>query len=389
MSKRDYYEILGVQKNVSEDDLKKAFRRLAMKYHPDRNPDNAEAEAKFKEAKEAYEILSDSQKRAAYDQFGHAGVDASAGGGRPGNGQGGFGDIFEDIFGDIFGGGGGRGGRGGGGGGGNRAYRGSDLQYNLELTLEEAVFGTTTDIRVPSLQSCETCNGSGAKPGTHPQTCPTCHGNGQVRMQQGFFAIQQTCPHCHGSGKIIADPCPDCHGQGRKEKQKTLSVRIPAGVDNGDRVRLAGEGEGGVNGGPAGDLYVQVFVKAHPLFQRDGDTLHCEMPIRFTTAALGGELEVPTLEGKINLKIPAETQTGKQFRLRGKGVKSVRSATAGDLICRVIVETPVNLTKRQRELLEELDTSMHEGGKKHSPKEHGWTDKAKSFFKDLFEGDKK
>lgn len=386
MSKRDYYEILGVQKNVSEDDLKKAFRRLAMKYHPDRNPDNAEAEAKFKEAKEAYEILSDSQKRAAYDQFGHAGVDASAGG-RSGNGQGGFGDIFEDIFGDIFGGGG-RGGRGGNSGGANRAYRGSDLQYNLELTLEEAVFGTTTDIRVPSLQTCETCNGSGAKPGTHPQTCPTCHGSGQVRMQQGFFAIQQTCPHCHGSGKIIADPCPDCHGQGRKEKQKTLSVRIPAGVDNGDRVRLAGEGEGGVNGGPAGDLYVQVFVKAHPLFQRDGDTLHCEMPIRFTTAALGGELEVPTLEGKINLKIPAETQTGKQFRLRGKGVKSVRSATVGDLICRVIVETPVNLTKRQRELLEELDTSMHEGGKKHSPKEHGWTDKAKGFFKDLFEGDK-
>ena len=382
MSKRDYYEILGVQKNVSEDDLKKAFRRLAMKYHPDRNPDNAEAEAKFKEAKEAYEILSDSQKRAAYDQFGHAGVDASAGGGRPGNGQGGFGDIFEDIFGDIFGGGGGRGGRGGGGGGGNRAYRGSDLQYNLELTLEEAVFVTTTDIRVPSLQSCETCNGSGAKPGTHPQTCPTCHGNGQVRMQQGFFAIQQTCPHCHGSGKIIADPCPDCHGQGRKEKQKTLSVRIPAGVDNGDRVRLAGEGEGGVNGGPAGDLYVQVFVKAHPLFQRDGDTLHCEMPIRFTTAALGGELEVPTLEGKINLKIPAETQTGKQFRLRGKGVAPVRGGGVGDLMCRVVVETPVKLSRRQRELIEEFRTTL-EGDSSHSPNATGWFEGVKRFFGDL------
>ncbi len=388
MSKRDYYEILGVQKNVSEDDLKKAFRRLAMKYHPDRNPDNAEAEAKFKEAKEAYEILSDSQKRAAYDQFGHAGVDPSAGGFGGGRGaQGGFGDIFEDIFGDIFGGG--RGGRSGGGGA-NRAYRGSDLQYNLELSLEDAVFGTTTDIRVPTMQTCETCSGSGAKPGTHPQTCPTCHGQGQVRIQQGFFAIQQTCPHCQGTGKIIADPCTDCHGQGRKEKQKTLSVRIPAGVDNGDRVRLAGEGEAGINGGPAGDLYVQVFVKAHALFQRDGDNLHCEVPIRFTTAALGGELDVPTLDGnKVSLKIPAETQTSKQFRLRGKGVKSVRSSMTGDLICRVVVETPVNLTKRQRELLEELDASMHEGGKKHSPQEHGWTDKAKSFFKDLFEGEKK
>jgi molecular chaperone DnaJ len=384
MSKRDYYEVLGVQKNVSEDDLKKAFRRLAMKHHPDRNPDNAEAEAKFKEAKEAYEILNDAQKRAAYDQFGHAGVDQSAGGfgGGGGGGQGGFGDVFEDIFGDIFGGG--RGGRGGGGGGANRAYRGSDLQYNLELSLEDAVFGTTPDIRVPSMQTCDTCSGSGAKPGTHPKTCPTCHGNGQVRIQQGFFAIQQTCPHCHGKGKIIEDPCHDCHGQGRKEKQKTLSVRIPAGVDNGDRVRLAGEGEAGVNGGPAGDLYVQVFVKPHGLFQRDGDNLHCEVPIRFSTAALGGDFEVPTLDGsKMNLKIPAETQTGKQFRLRGKGVKSVRSASVGDLICRVMVETPVNLTKRQRELLTELDATMHEGGKKHSPQEHGWLDKAKGIFKDF------
>jgi len=387
MSKRDYYEVLGVQKNASEDDLKKAYRRQAMKYHPDRNPDNAEAEGKFKEAKEAYEVLSEPQKRAAYDQFGHAGVDPASGGygGRPGAG-GGFGDVFEDIFGDIFGGA--RGGNRSGGNGGSRAYRGSDLQYNLELSLEEAVFGTTTDIRVPSLQTCETCNGSGAKAGTHPQTCPTCHGNGQVRIQQGFFSIQQTCPHCHGSGKIIPDPCPDCHGQGRKEKQKTLSVRIPMGVDNGDRVRLTGEGEAGLNGGPAGDLYVQVYVKAHPLFQREGDNLHCDVPIGFATAALGGDLEVPTLEGKINLKIPAETQSGKQFRLRGKGVKSVRSATLGDLICRVVVETPVNLTKQQRELLEAFETTMQSGGKRHSPQEHGWADKAKSFFKDLFEGDK-
>lgn len=386
MSKRDFYEILGVQKNASEAELKKAFRRLAMKYHPDRNPDNADAEAKFKEAKEAYEVLNDPQKRAAYDQFGHAGVDQSAGGfgGGAGGGQGGFGDIFEDIFGDIFGGGG-----GGGRGGANRAYRGSDLQYNLELSLEEAVFGTTTDIRVPSMQGCDTCKGSGAKPGTHPETCPTCHGQGQVRIQQGFFAVQQTCPQCHGSGKIIADPCPDCHGQGRKEQQKTLSVRIPAGVDSGDRVRLAGEGEAGLNGGPAGDLYVQVFVKDHELFKRDGDNLYCDVPIRFTTAALGGELDVPTLEGKVTLKIPAETQTGKQFRLRGKGVKSVRSASMGDLICRVVVETPVNLTKRQRELLAELDGSMDEGGKKHSPQQHGWVNKAKDFVKDLFEGEKK
>lgn len=383
MSKRDYYEILGVQKNASDDELKKAFRRLAMKYHPDRNPDNPEAEAKFKEAKEAYEVLTDPQKRAAYDQFGHAGVDPAAGGFGGGRGApGGFGDIFEDIFGDIFSGGRAR--------GGNRAYRGSDLQYNLELTLEEAVFGTNTDIRVPSLQTCDTCGGSGARPGTYPQTCPTCHGSGQVRIQQGFFAIQQTCPHCHGTGKIIPDPCTDCRGQGRKEKHKTLSVKIPAGVDNGDRIRLSGEGEAGLNGGPPGDLYVQVFVKKHPLFERDGDTLYCEVPIRFTTAALGGEFQVPTLDGgKVSLKIPPETQSGKQFRLRGKGVKSVRSQAPGDMICKVVVETPVNLTKRQRELLEEFDRTLHDAGHKHSPQHHGWLDSVKETFKHWFEGDKK
>ncbi len=379
MSKRDYYEVLGVQKNASEDELKKAFRRLAMKHHPDRNPDDAEAEAKFKEAKEAYEILTDRSKRAAYDQFGHAGVDQSmgGGGGRPGAG-GGFGDIFEDIFGNIFGEGGAR-----RGGGGSRAYRGSDLQYNLELTLEEAVFGKEVDIRVPSMQTCKTCTGTGAKKGTHPQSCPTCHGQGQVRIQQGFFTIQQTCPQCHGTGKVIADPCNDCHGQGRIEEQRTLSVRIPAGVDTGDRIRLSGEGEAGLNGGPAGDLYVQVHVKEHELFTREGDSLFCNVPIRFTTAALGGELDVPTLEGNVNLRIPPETQTGKKFRLRNKGVKSVRSSVTGDLICTVIVETPVNLTKRQRELLEELDDSMSEGGQRHSPKEHGWLDRAKGFLDDV------
>lgn len=375
MSKRDYYEVLGVQKNASEDELKKAFRRLAMKYHPDRNPDDAEAEAKFKEAKEAYEVLTDQNKRSAYDQFGHAGVDQVGMG--SGRGSAGFGDIFEDLFGNIFGENGGR------RGGGTRAYRGSDLQYNLELSLEEAVTGKEVDIRIPTLKTCETCSGTGAKKGSYPQTCSTCRGQGQVRSQQGFFSVQQTCPQCHGNGKVITDPCPDCHGQGRTEEHKTLSVKIPAGVDTGDRIRLSGEGEAGLNGGPAGDLYVQIFVKEHELFAREGDNLFCNVPIRFTTAALGGEMEVPTLDGKVTLKIPPETQTGKKFRLRNKGVKSVRSASVGDLVCTVIVETPVNLSTRQRELLEELDQTMSEGGKRHSPKEHSWLDKAKGFIDDV------
>ncbi len=375
MSKRDYYEVLGVQKNASEDELKKAFRRLAMKYHPDRNPDDAEAEAKFKEAKEAYEVLTDQNKRSAYDQFGHAGVDQVGMG--SGRGSAGFGDIFEDLFGNIFGENGGR------RGGGTRAYRGSDLQYNLELSLEEAVTGKEVDIRIPTLKTCETCSGTGAKKGSYPQTCSTCRGQGQVRSQQGFFSVQQTCPQCHGNGKVITDPCPDCHGQGRIEEHKTLSVKIPAGVDTGDRIRLSGEGEAGLNGGPAGDLYVQIFVKEHELFAREGDNLFCNVPIRFTTAALGGEMEVPTLDGKVTLKIPPETQTGKKFRLRNKGVKSVRSASVGDLVCTVIVETPVNLSTRQRELLEELDQTMSEGGKRHSPKEHSWLDKAKGFIDDV------
>lgn len=374
MSKQCYYEILSVQKNCSDGELKKSYRRMAMKFHPDRNPDNEEAEHKFKEVKEAYEILSDSQKRAAYDQFGHAGVDPSrGGGGHAGAGFGGFGDIFEDIF-------------GGGrrqGGGANAAYRGSDLQYNLELTLEEAVFGTTVDIRIPTKQTCTTCDGSGAKEGSQPEACSTCHGQGQVRIQQGFFSVQQTCPHCHGAGTIISDPCGDCHGEGRIEEKKTLEVKIPEGVDSGDRIRLSGEGEAGVNGGPAGDLYVQMHLKAHDLFTRDGDDLHCLVPVRFTLAALGGTLKVPTLEGEVNLKVPAETQTGKVFRLRGKGVKSVRSNMKGDLLCRIDVETPINLTSKQKKLLEQFAVALAKGGEKHSPQQHGWGNKAKLFFENV------
>ncbi|WP_019021213.1 MULTISPECIES: molecular chaperone DnaJ [unclassified Thioalkalivibrio] len=376
MAKRDYYEVLGVSKDASAADIKKAFRRLAMKYHPDRNPGDEDAEARFKEAREAHDVLSDDQKRAAYDRYGHAGVDGSAAGGF-GGGAGGsnFSDIFEDIFGDIFGGGGGR--------GGQRAYRGSDLQYNLELTLEEAVFGTEVQIRIPTTSSCEACDGSGAEPGTSTETCPTCNGMGQVRIQQGFFSVQQTCPRCQGSGRIIPTPCKACGGQGRVQEQSTLDVKVPAGVDTGDRIRLSGQGEAGLNGGPPGDLYVQVRVKPHQLFRRDGNDLHCEVPISFATAALGGELEVPALDGRVNLKIPPETQSGKQFRVSGKGVKSVHGGGVGDLICRVVVETPVNLTKRQKDLLQEFEEETRAGGTKHSPKEHSFFDGVRSFFDDL------
>ncbi len=380
MSKRDYYEVLGVAKNASEAELKKAFKRLAMKYHPDRNPDDKDAEEKFKEAKEAYEVLSDERKRAAYDQFGHAGVDQAGGAGGFGGGFGGgasFSDIFGDVFGDIFGG------AGGGGRGGSRVYRGADLRYNLDLTLEEAVRGTTVKIRVPTLSTCETCGGSGAKPGTSPTTCPTCHGHGQVRMQQGFFSLQQTCPRCHGTGTVVSDPCTTCHGHGRVEEHKTLSVKVPAGVDSGDRIRLAGEGEAGENGGPPGDLYVHINVRPHPIFTREDNDLYCEVPISFITASLGGELEVPTLEGRVKLKVPAETQSGKLFRLRGKGVKSVRGATVGDLLCRVIVETPVNLTARQKELLMEFDKTLKDGADKHNPRATSWWDGVKKFFDDM------
>jgi molecular chaperone DnaJ len=374
MAKRDYYEVLGVNRDATEEEIKKAYRKLAMKFHPDRNPDNPKAEEQFKEAKEAYEMLSDKQKRGAYDQFGHAGVDPSAGGGPGGAGMGGFADAFSDIFGDIFGG------RGGGGGGRSNVYRGADLRYNLEISLEDAARGTETRIRIPTMAECDTCHGSGAKKGSEPKVCPTCGGHGQVRMQQGFFSIQQTCPKCHGTGRYIADPCNTCHGAGRVNQHKTLSVKIPSGIDEGDRIRLSGEGEPGVNGGPAGDLYVQIHLKPHSVFQRDHDDLHCEMPVSFTTAALGGEIEIPTLDGAAKLKVPSETQTGKVFRLRAKGIKGVRSHSHGDLMCHVVVETPVNLTERQRELLREFDDISRSNSARHNPKAQSWMDKVKDFF---------
>lgn len=373
-SKKDFYEILGVNRDASDEEIKKSYRKLAMKYHPDRNPDNPKAEEQFKEAKEAYEILSDAQKRAAYDQYGHAGVDPSLGaGGAGGFGAGGFSDAFGDIFGDIF---------GGGRGGGQRSnvYRGADLRYNMEISLEDAARGTETKIRIPVMSECETCHGSGARPGTSPVTCTTCGGHGQVRMQQGFFSVQQTCPKCHGTGKMVKDPCPTCNGGGRVKQHKTLSVKIPAGVDEGDRIRLSGEGEAGVNGGPPGDLYVVVHLKAHSVFQREGGDLHCEMPISYTVAALGGEIEIPTLDGHAKMKIPPETQTGATFRLRGKGIKPLRSNENGDLMCHVVVETPVKLNDRQKELLRELESINQQDADKHSPRAKSWLDKVKDFF---------
>jgi molecular chaperone DnaJ len=377
MAKRDYYEVLGVPKNASDDEIKKAYRKLAMKHHPDRNQGDAakEAEAKFKEAKEAYEMLSDAEKRAAYDQFGHAGVDPNMRGpGGPGaEGMGGFAEAFGDIFGDIFGG-------QRGGGRGRQVYRGSDLSYAMEITLEEAALGKETQTRIPSWDACDTCNGTGAKPGTQPKTCSTCHGQGVVQMRQGFFSVQQTCPHCRGSGKIIPEPCTACHGQGKIKRQKTLEVKIPAGIDDGMRIRSAGNGEPGTNGGPPGDLFIEIRLKKHDIFERDGDDLHCAVPIGFATAALGGEIEVPTLQGKAAIDIPEGTQTGKQFRLRGKGIKGVRSSHPGDLYCHITVETPVKLTEHQRKLLKELDESLKKGGAKHAPGGESWTDKLKGFF---------
>ncbi len=377
MSKRDYYDVLGVARNASEAEIKKAYRRLAMKYHPDRNTGDksVDAEKNFKEAKEAYEVLADAQRRAAYDQFGHAGIDPSIGGGRGfGGGGASFSDIFGDVFGDIF---------GGGRAGGPRVQRGADLRYNLELSLEEAVAGTSVKIKVPTWVICESCGGNGARKGSSPKTCGTCGGAGQVRMQQGFFSVQQTCPTCHGKGSVIDDPCPACRGIGRVQETKTLSVKVPPGVDTGDRIRLAGEGEAGDNGGPPGDLYVQVHVREHPIFTRDDSHLYCEVPIAFTTAALGGELEVPTLDGKVKLKIPEGTQTGKMFRMRGKGLKPVRGGPQGDLICRVAVETPVKLNDHQRDLLRQLDESLKGGGRKHSPNAHSWVDSVKGFFEKM------
>ncbi len=376
MAKRDFYEILGVAKGASEEEIKKSYRKLAMKYHPDRNPDNKEAEEKFKEVKEAYEMLTNPEKREAYDRYGHAGVDPNMGGGGGfGGGAGGFGDAFGDIFGDIFGGG-----RGGRSAGGPQVYRGADLRYNLEITLEQAANGFDTTIRVPSWDKCDTCHGSGAKPGTQPVTCTTCAGHGQVRMQQGFFSIQQTCPKCHGSGKMIPEPCAACSGAGRIKRNKTLEVKIPAGIDNGMRIRSTGNGEPGTNGGPSGDLYVEIHIKPHAVFQREGDDLHCEMPISFTKAAIGGEIEVPTLTGKVSFTVPEGTQTGKTFRLKGKGIKGVRSGYAGDLFCHMIVETPVKLTEKQKDLLREFERMTVEGGAKHSPQSKGWMDKVKDFF---------
>lgn len=377
MAKRDFYETLGVAKNASEEEIKKSYRKLAMKYHPDRNPDSKESEEKFKEVKEAYEMLTNAEKREAYDRYGHAGVDPNMGGGGGfGGGAGGFADSFGDIFGDIFGGGGGGRSRNAG----PQVYRGADLRYNLEITLEQAAHGFDTTIRVPSWDKCDTCSGSGAKPGTAPSTCTTCAGHGQVRMQQGFFSIQQTCPKCHGTGKIITDPCAPCGGAGRIKRNKTLEVKIPVGIDNGMRIRSSGNGEPGTNGGPAGDLYVEIHIKAHPVFQREGDDLHCEMPISFAKAALGGDIEVPTLNGKASFTIPEGTQSAKVFRLKGKGIKGVRSGYAGDLFCHVVIETPVKLTEKQKDMLRDFEKSTTEGGGKHSPQSKTWKDKVKDFF---------
>ncbi|EOA5629873.1 molecular chaperone DnaJ [Providencia rettgeri] len=375
MAKRDFYEVLGLERNASDKDIKRAYKHLAMKHHPDRNQGDKESEGKFKEIKEAYEVLSDEQKRAAYDQYGHAAFEQGGMGGGGGFGGGAdFSDIFGDVFGDIFGGGRRQ----------QRPSRGSDLQYNMELTLEEAVRGVTKEIRIPTLETCDVCHGNGAKPGTSADTCSTCHGMGQVHMRQGFFSVQQPCPTCHGRGKVIKDPCNKCHGHGRVERYKTLSVKIPAGVDTGDRVRLSGEGEAGENGAPAGDLFVQVHVLPHNIFERDGNNLHCEVPINFADAALGGEIEVPTLDGRVKLKIPAETQTGKIFRMKGKGVKSVRGGLQGDLMCHIVVETPVKLNEKQKELLKEFGESLGgKSGEKNSPRSKSFLDGVKKFFDDL------
>lgn len=376
MAKRDFYEVLGVARTATDAEIKKAYRRLAMKHHPDRNDGDAVSEESFKEAKEAFEILSDQRKRAAYDQFGHAGVDPSAAAGAGGfGGAGGFNDIFDTVFGDIFGNAGAR--------GGSRAYRGADLRYDLELSLEEAVRGTEVKIRVPTLLNCETCNGGGSRSGATPESCTTCGGLGQVRMQQGFFSVQQTCPACRGKGKVVRDPCGDCSGTGKKRGHKTIAVKVPGGVDNGDRIRLSGEGEPGQSGGTPGDLYVNVAVREHSIFTREGNDLYSEVPIDFVTAALGGELEVPTLEGRVVLKIPAETQSGKMFRLRGKGVRSVRGGGVGDLICRVTIETPVNLSKTQKELLRNFADSLAGESGRHAPRATSWLDGVKRFFEDM------
>jgi len=373
-NKRDFYEILGIAKNATDDEIKKAYRKMAMKYHPDRNPDSKDAEANFKEAKEAYEMLSDPQKKAAYDQYGHAGVDPNMGG-FGGAGAQGFGDAFGDIFGDIFGNA-----RGGGGRSGPQVYRGSDLRYSMEISLEEAAKGHETQIRVPGWNNCEVCTGSGAEPGTKVETCSTCGGQGQVRVSQGFFSMQQTCPKCRGQGQFIPKPCKKCNGEGKIKQQKTLEVKIPAGIEDGMRIRLSGHGEPGVNQGPPGDLYVEVHIKAHSVFERDGDDLHFQMPISFATACLGGTVEVPTLAGKASFDVAEGTQTGRTFRLRGKGIKGIRSTIPGDLYVHVQIETPIKLNEQQRQLIRDFDGSLKSDSFKHNPQEKGWFDRVKQFF---------
>ena len=373
MAKRDYYEVLGVGRNASESDIKRAYRRLAMKHHPDRNPDDDKAEERFKEASEAAEVLMDEDKRGAYDQFGHAAVDGTAGGGFS-TGGGGFGSMFEDIFGDIFSAGG-RSRRG--------PMPGADLQYALDIELEAAVKGCTRKIKFSTFVGCAECLGSGAKKGTSAVDCVQCAGMGQVSIRQGMFSVQQTCPRCRGMGKMISDPCTGCQGQGRVNEQKTLSVKVPPGVDTGDRIRLGGQGQAGPQGGPAGDLYVQIEVRDHPIFTRDGEHLYCDIPISFVNATLGSELEVPTLEGRVSLKIPSGTQTGKLFRLRGKGVdtrKVRRGRGVGDLYCRIQVETPVNLTGRQKDLLRQFADETKDN---QSPRQSGWFEGVKNFIEDL------
>lgn len=375
MSKKDYYEVLGLQKGASEQDIKRAYKRLAAKHHPDKNQGSKDAEEKFKEIKEAYEVLGNAEKRSMYDQYGHDAFEQGgpgAGGFGGGGGFGGFEDIFSEMFGGGFGGGRGR----------SRVVRGDDLQYNLEITLEEAVKGVKKDIRIQTLSECDACHGSGAEKDSKVETCPSCHGSGRIRRQQGFFVSEAVCPTCHGNGKKIEKPCKSCHGEGRVHKPKNLSVTIPAGVDTGNQLRLSGEGAAGEHGAPAGDLYVVIHVKPHDIFERDGANLYCEVPISFTMAALGGEIEVPTLEGRVKLKVPKETQTGKLFRVRGKGVPSPRGGYSGDLICKVVIETPVSLTSEQKELLEQFEASL-EGKKKHRPKHDGFFDGVKRFFDTL------